>query len=1153
MPSRSETSEEQEHPPALSRTRTAWTALALLAIVIAGGLFFKPLACSLLKSGLTVASWLHGEQLRIEKLSLGEDGAFQAQEVEWRYGPKEHRSSWKSDWLVIRPTPLWKLIRPGKHQQRVVIRELLAGKTKLLLDRRGATPASSGKNPEGISTTPLPQQLLSFLPASCMAGPMEVVAIGESYRAAINGLYVRLPERWQGKITFTEATIDVGSWHHTIPRGGIAALLEGSTLYLGALDLGNELGLKELTLTPSREGVEFGVRGTVGKGLLRGAGVIGAGGNARNLEVTLVGEKLSLGAIAPLMSGEQRASGTISQARLTFRGDTARPLEAASSLRIIAQDFQWEGRGWESLRLAATLTGRNLTVTELYLQQHENELTAKGQSRLPEDWHAALRAPFTASFSAQLQDAGALGALGGPEFSQLGGGLSLDGEISGRDNKAEGYCNVTGNGLRFRELPVDWMQGCLLFEGETTLLSNLDAWSGTDHLSVSGTVANHRPHAYKATAEVAVQNLTKRLSQIGVVTAESMGAGAVKGTWQGEGSAESHAGAFQVAVSEWVSPRTKGGMSGKCDGTYTKGRLDLTKAELVQDDLKLGFKLSATEKKIVAAEIVAVRGEKTKPLVEGSFALPLNAADFWQSGSLFRTLGMSEPLEANLALHGIKAEELTNLLGQPHQFAGTLDGTLTAAGTSEKPVIHGALQISKFKMLGAATTQELALTFDSDKGRATVELVEQPKEAAPLHLRAEIPFQFTSDKGRLLTADGAGPIIGEATFHQAQLDGWLSLMGINGWPLHQETMDGTVTLSGTIDKPVLKGAITLKAGEAELFGTQKLQQLVAPISLNGNTGRLTNGTAAYGGKPLSVTGTVDWSSAEATLQIQLAGENLPLEIGNGGGNNAGTRLDSLGNAALTLSAKGTNHPTLGGTITLSKLSGYVRPKLTPSFAPPGISLHSIRAAGSENNAGTPNLQLDLVVKTAGPLNIFSSPVKSAATNAPSAALPQLFMDLRLQGAAESPRLAGTVTATNWSAQLPSGLFIIPEATVRLEEGRGPGMLTATAYGITRRGLCALAITGSLAEAEVIFTGPVNATAPDLLLALATPAGSGVAPAQGIAWNRQAQLFPLPSAGWMSSRLGNQDQGSLGFYGAPWVWPLNLGSGNATKAPQQETN
>ena len=88
---------------------------------------------------------------------------------------------------------------------------------------------------------------------------------------------------------------------------------------------------------------------------------------------------------------------------------------------------------------------------------------------------------------------------------------------------------------------------------------------------------------------------------------------------------------------------------------------------------------------------------------------------------------------------------------------------------------------------------------------------------------------------------------------------------------------------------------------------------------------------------------------------------------------------------------------------------------------------------------------------------------------------------------------------------------------------------------------------------MIFTGPVNATAPDLLLALATPAGSGAAPAQGIAWNRQAQLFPLPSAGWMSSRLGNQDQGSLGFYGAPWVWPLNLGSGNATKAPQQETN
>lgn len=1172
MPSRPEIFEEPEHPPALSSTRTAWAALMLLALVIAAWLFFNPLACTLLKSGLTVASWLHGEQLHIGKLSLGEDGSFQAEVVEWSYGPKEHRSSWKSEWLIIRPTPFWKMVRPGKHQQRAVIRELLAGKTKLLMDRRGTTSVTPGKSPEVAVAADAAPQLLHFLPASCTGGPVDVVAIGENYRAAVSGVYLHLPEQWAGKISFAEAALDIGFWHRSIPRGGTIALLEGSTLRLGALNLGNELGLKELTLALTREGLEFGVRGTVGKGLLRGDGVIGAGENARNLEVTLVGERLALDAFAPLMS-RVKASGTISQARFTFRGDTERPLEAASSLRLIAQDFQWEGRGWESLRLAATLTGRNLTVTECNLQQHENELTAEGQSRLPEDWRAALRAPFTARFTAQLADAGALGALIGRDFSQLGGGLSLDGEIKGADNKADGYCNVTANGLRIRELPVDWMNACLLFEGETTRLGNLDAWSGNDHLVIQGTVSNRRPHVYKATASVDVQNLTKRLWQIGVTTAESMGAGAVKGTWQGEGSSESHAGLFQASVSEWVSPWTRGGMSGSFEGSYSKGRLDLSKAELRQGDLKLGFKLATTDKKLEATDIVAVSGEKTKPLLEGSIAIPLNAADFWQSGSLGRTLAMTEPLAVNLALHSIKAEELSDLLGQPRQFAGTLDGTLAATGTSEKPIIHGSLQISKFVTGGRSASRELALSFDSDKGRAMAVLVEQPVASSPWQIRAEIPFVFTQDKGKILMADGTGPINISATLHQAPLDGWLSLTGLNGWPLRQVTADGTVALSGTFDKPSLEGSLIVKAGEAELFGSHKLQQLVVPISLKGNTAGCTNGSASYQGKPVGVTGSVDWSGKELSVEMHLAGKDLPLKIGEIGEigvlgeiaeNNVGTRMESVGNATLTLTAKGTNKPTLAGTITVTSLSGSPLPRMTPCFAPPGIQLHPAHPSGSTNRAGAPNLLLDLQVKTESALSIRPTPGNQAATTTPTSSanvtteLPQLAMDLRLKGAASSPRLTGTLTATKWGAALPAGRFTIPEATVRLGEGEEASTLAATAYGITRHGLSSLSITGALAEPEVSFTGPLDVSAPDLLLSLSVPTGYGIsstAPAERIARNRQAELFSFPSVAWMTARIGKQAAGSLGFYGAPWIWSIDLGACNMprpTTAPKQES-
>jgi len=1162
MPSRSKTSEEQEHPPALSSTRPAWAALSLLAVVIAAWLFFNPLACTLLKSGFIAASWLRGEQLHIGKFSLEEDGSYLAREVEWNYGPKNHRSSWKSDWVLLRPTPLWGLIRPEKNQKPSVIREVAAGTTKLLLDHRDTQ--ASAKNPQTPAAMEPTMGHLGFFPSSFTAGPVDVVVIGESYRAAVSGLYFTLPERWAGEMSFREGTVDVGSWHHTIPKGRVAARLEGKTLHLGALNLGSEFGLKELTLTPSGEGVEFGVRGTVGKGLLRGDGVIGAGGNSDNLEVTLVGERLALDAFSTLMSRKNQASGIISQARLTFRGDTAHPLEAASSLRLVAENFQWEGRGWESLHLAATLTGRNLTVSEFSLEQHENELTAEGQSRLPEDWRTALRAPFTARFRAQLADAGALGALIAPQFSQLGGGLSLDGEIKGADNKANGYCLVTGNALRIRELPVNWMNACLLFEGETTRLSNLDAWSGNDHLTIQGTVTNRRPHAYQATAEVAVGNLTKRLSQIGVATADLMGAGSVKGTWHGEGSTESHAGAFQASVSEWISSWTKGGMSGSCEGSYAKGRLELTKAQLREEDLKLGFKLVASETTLEATEIVAIRGEKTKPLVEGSFTLPLNAATFWQSGSLGATLAMAEPLTLNMAFHGIKAEELTDLLGQPKKFAGTLDGTLVASGTTEKPEVHGALQINKFAANGTDAPKELALAFDVGKGRATAELVEQPVASAPLLIKAECPFQLAKEKGRLRLIETAGSISMSATFRQAPMDGWMGLVGINSSPLRQVTLDGTVTASGVIRKPALEGSVTMKAGEVELFGAQKLTQLVAPIRMKGGVAQLTNGVAAYQGKPLSVSGTFDWGGAETALQIQIAGKDLPIEIEGlaerveSSNSNAGTRPRSVGTAALTLTTKGTNHPTLGGTISLSALAGSPLQTLVPSFAPPGMYLNPTTAERSPMSNGIPNLQLELVVKTAASLPIvpITQPLSptTTTTNMILANLPQLAMDLQLKGPAQSPRMTGTLTANQWEAQLPSGRFIIPEASVRLEEGKDAGALTATAYGITRRGFCALTITGSFSQPEVGFTGFGNESAPDLLLALAMTNGSNTSsmmPAEGIAWNRQAQLLPTPSAGWATSRLGKQDAGSIGFYGIPWIWSAGQGSCKTITAITQE--
>jgi hypothetical protein len=238
--------------------------------------------------------------------------------------------------------------------------------------------------------------------------------VGESGRLAANGLYLRLPFRWPGRITFSDSTADMGSWHRTIPKGSAPAFWDGTTLRIGEMGLGEGIDLQELTLKPLDERLEFGLHGMIGKGILRGDGSLGTKGTAGWLEVTLVGERLGLEAFSGLMKDENRATGTIQQARFTFRGDPGKPLDADSALRLVATNFRWEGKGWESLRIAATLTGHTLTLSEMLLRQGDNELEAEGQSRLPADWRAILRAPFSGTFRATLADAGTLAALAGP-------------------------------------------------------------------------------------------------------------------------------------------------------------------------------------------------------------------------------------------------------------------------------------------------------------------------------------------------------------------------------------------------------------------------------------------------------------------------------------------------------------------------------------------------------------------------------------------------------------------------------------------------------------------------------------------------------------------------------------------------------------------
>lgn len=1127
MPSRPKNAEERDHRPARSGTPSAWMALTLLSLAVLGIFFFNGIVCEVLRLGLATIAWSKRVDLSIDHLSLQEHGVIQAQGVALSLGPQTHRSSWKSDWVTVQLPTLGTLLKLAENKQPHLIRQIALGKTKLVIDHRTETQEAEASLLETKNASSLHQQprieysipWIRLLPDAVSVGPLDLVIVGNNARLAMSNLFLSLPDRWTGRVAYSEAVLDLGSEHHVFGATSAPAHWNGTTLQFGSLILDKELRLEELTFTPQRGRIDFGLRGAIGGGLLRGDGSFGEVDNHSSLAVTLVGENLKMDAISQLLKkDEHRASGTIRQGRITFRGNPDQPLESDSSLRFVADDFRWEGRGWDSLRVAATLTGRVCRLSELRLRQQGNEVDAQGESKLPEDWHNALKAPFTASFHADLDDAGALAALAGNDFAKLSGSLELEGAIKGAENKAEGYCNITSTGMKIRQLPLDWLKGCLLFEGNKTRLSNLEAWSGKDRIVMDGVVENNTPHTYAAKASFSVENLTKSLALLGISTASQIGGGAVQGIWSGDGSLNGHSGTFQAKLHDWISPWTMAGMSGSFEGSYSPGRLYCSKADFQSQDLRLGLVFSASPKSVEVKSIIATRKGKSDPLLQGAVDLPLNAPMLWQTGDLISTLGMKDPINLELELKGIKIEELATLLGQRTPFSGMLDGTLSASGTPETPKIHSKLKIANLTLPDAATTIGVNWAMDSGDGRASYQLIQEPAHSSPLTLQGDIPFSFVADNGSLRFSNDAAPIHGVITLHTIPTTGWLALLGSYPWVLREGTLDGSLILGGTLALPSIEGNLLLAAREAGLPGLPLLSAVKLPLVCSLTQARLTTGTALVGSNTVSLAGTLDWSKQPLAAQLNLTGKNIIMPFFAG--------LESRGDAELALMVQGTAEPTLNGTLLVKQVAGIFPERAIPFFTPPGIGeniayiLHSTPPSAA-------SVQLNLEAKTDGSLPLHRSKGEETA---------QLQADLHLVGKVNALRWSGIIVAHNTLMELPCGSFVAPEVKLQ-SDGKGGEQLFFDAFGLTRLGLCMLQQDGLTQKLSMTPLAPPSAenTVADWVLALATPNQQllRVPFLQLPAWLRQNTLFPRPTLGWNGETDSDTFSTGLGFYGRSW--------------------
>jgi hypothetical protein len=460
--------------------------------------------------------------------------------------------------------------------------------------------------------------------------------------------------------------------------------------------------------------------------------------------------------------------------------------------------------------------------------------------------------------------------------------------------------------------------------------------------------------------------------------------------------------------------------------------LELTKADFTQNDLKLSLRLQATSSRLSIADLAAHRRGITAPLVSGEFTLPVDLRDLIVGRDPRPALaGMSE-LRADLMLHGIRAEEITQLFGQADMIRGSFEGTIRAAGTLSAPELHTQLKVSGFSAAEGEVLSDVAFAADSAGGRIGIKVTDQKAGVMRMAASLDLPLQSLTGTGRLMLAGPEGRVSGKALFHAFPLDGWARLLGYAAWPFRSARMDGETALMGTVAAPDMSGALILSAQHASLPGALQIDAVSMPCVLTPGLCSITNGTARLGSQPLEMTGDLQRAAQGCDGLLTLSGTGLDLPLGLGAG------LGAKGNAAFKLTVRGGSAERLEGTVQVTGFTGAPRLLLKASTPFPGS------APAGDASCFLGDVPLDLSFRTDG--------VTSFGHDG------RVLLNLHATGSVGNPQWAGDIALKDTWASFPAGQLFIPSASL-VFGAQGVLLSPTPAFACSDHGMVGMEMSG----------------------------------------------------------------------------------------------
>jgi hypothetical protein len=522
---------------------------------------------------------------------------------------------------------------------------------------------------------------------------------------------------------------------------------ESAHLTIAGIPLARGLDLEALTidlsrLTKRRLGIDLHLD-TYG-GTLR-ASFQGRAGEKFSIDLAGSASNISLAQISGAVGFLEPVTGSVRASKFTFRGNPSEFLDATGSIWMEATDFAWRARRADSVMIGATYYNRHLEVDQLYVRQHENELTVNGELLWPKQWKSWAQLPFRGQLNATIPDLNGFAQFFGATTGDFSGALTAEGELDLVNPEVSGRLAWHGKGVKFRGVALDSLGASLRLHGREATLENLEARHAEDFLWAQGTVELTAGHRFSGRLTGAISDLGTYAPLLPATWRFEKIAGGATFDWRGDGTLAAHSGTVQLFAHGLQLPVAplRMPLDVTLVGSYSPQDVFFRTFKLASDRFSLdGFLMLGSNFVELQAFELTLDGARR---IGGTLFLPFSFERWRTSHSLLVALDEDQKFDVDLAVDHLDLLQLAEALGEKSIATGILDGKLAAFG------ILRALQVTttfRLESLGREPTNS-SIDFRSwlADGRIEADATAIFGMSDPVTWRASLPVRL--EKKRL--------------------------------------------------------------------------------------------------------------------------------------------------------------------------------------------------------------------------------------------------------------------------------------------------------------------------------------------------------------------------------------------------------------------